>query len=370
MEVLTPRVNANDNEAKVTAWHAARWQAVARGDLVCSIETTKASVDVEVNTAGFFYPAVEVGDTVKVGEILAWVFPKKDETLLAKAKQAREPSTTGDIVISAKARALMKENGLDVSAFADTAAISARDVEDLIHSRRSSSVDADAVISSIETDDDAVLIWGGGYQGQVVLDILRETGAAKPVAVIDRNPRIERVSGLPVLRPQHVTKLFEHGLRKAHICIGNAADKIDVAAILKAVGFTLVNVIHPSAVISPAAKLGENVYVGPLVLIGVDVVIGDLSQLNNGASIAHHSCIGRAVQVSDGAKLGGIVRIGDGSLIGIGTVVNSRVSVGQGCTLVSGITIYENVKDGTVVRADGAHVLLADNVWRSAIGKL
>ena len=356
MEVLAPRVNANDDEAKVTAWHATPWQIVTPGDLLCSIETTKATVDIEANAAGFFHPAARVGDTVKVGQILAWVFPEKSETLLAEAKRDAAPVADNDIIISVKAQKLMEESGLVASDFPGRTSISTRDVEALMQSRLSGQGDVEAIIASLAISEDAILIWGGGYQGQVVLDILAETGAGKPVVVIDRNPRLNQLGGLPVLRPENLTKLFDRGLNKAHVCIGNAVDKIGAAETLKAAGFTLVNVIHPSAVLSPCLTLGENVFIGPLVLVGVDAVIGDLSQINNGASVAHHTNVGRAVQISDGARLGGLVRIGEGCLIGIGTIVNSRVAVGARCTLVSGITVYDDVQDDTVVRADGTHV--------------
>lgn len=355
MEVLVPRANANDDDATLVALHATPWQTVKAGDLLASLETTKASIDVEAEVTGFFYPAAKVGETIRVGVVLGWVFPEKSQTLLDAALCKQPLTAEASIIISSKARGLMQARGLTESDFSGQSAISVRDVE-----AKSDRPRGLAALNDIVTGDDAVVIWGGGYQGQVVLDILSETGGRRAVAVIDRDLQKKDVMGVPVFRPTELENLRGRGLKNAHVCISDAAAKMEVAGVLKAAGFQLINVIHPSATLSSRATLGENVFVGPQALVGVASEIGDLCQINNAASIAHHTKLERAVAVSDGARIGGLVQIGEGTLVGIGTVINSRIAVGRNCVLVSGITIYSNVPDGTVVRADGTRARVRD----------
>ncbi len=349
MEVLVPRVNANDDDTELVALHAVPWQAVKKGDLLASMETTKASVDIEATAAGYFYPAAQVGETIKVGHLLAWIFPEKSEKHLEAARGKLVPTADGGVIISSRARALMQTRALTEADFPGLNTISVRDIEE----KNEGPITTPAVLNAIVVSDNAVVIWGGGYQGQVVLDILSQTGTHRAVAVVDRALQQKEVMGVPVVRPSELKNLRKRGLKNAHICIADAAAKIEVADVLKTADFTLINVVHPSAVLSPRSILGENVFIGPQVLVGVSAEIGDLCQINNAASIAHHSKLERAVAVSDGARIGGLVQVGEGTLVGIGTVVNSRVSVGRNCVLVSGVTIYGDVPDGTVVRADG-----------------
>jgi UDP-perosamine 4-acetyltransferase len=357
IEVRAPRVNANDDMATLAAWHAPAWKEVRPGEPICSIETTKASVEIEADAAGFVYPAVESGASVRVGEVLAWIFPEKSEALLETARRAAAPIAADGVIVSAKARQLMDAHGLTLADFPGAAVVSTKDVEAVAAARAGvAGISKADVIAGLDVGEDALLIWGGGYQGLVVLDVLIETGAFRPVAVIDRNLAEAELMGAPVFRPEHAEALYARGLRKAHVCIGSAADKLEVAETLKRIGFTLATIVHPSAVLSPSARLGEGVFVGPQALVGMETVIDDLCQLNNAASVAHHSHIGRGTQVSDGARIGGIVRIGEGCLVGIGTVVNSRVTVGDWCTLVSGVTIYDDVEGRTIVRADGTRI--------------
>lgn len=348
MEVLVPRVNANDDEATLVALHAAPWQAVKAGDLLASLETTKASIDVEAGATGFFHPAAKAGDAIKVGFVLGWIFPHKSQLLLDAVQRKQLPVTEGNVIISRNARALMHAHGLTESDFPGRSTISVQNVEAKIDGPRDL-----AALNDVAAGDDALVIWGGGYQGQVVLDILSETGSHRAVAVIDRALQQKDVMGVPVFRPADLKQLRDIGLKNAHVCIGDAAAKMEVAGLLERAGFQLINVIHPSATLSPGASLGRNVFVGPQASVGVAAEIGDLCQINNAASIAHHSKLERAVAVSDGARIGGLVRIGEGTLVGIGAVINSRIAVGRNCVLVSGITIYSDVPDSTVVRADG-----------------
>lgn len=61
--------------------------------------------------------------------------------------------------------------------------------------------------------------------------------------------------------------------------------------------------IHPTAIVSPKAEIGENANIGPYVIIHDDVVIG------NDAKIESHACI------YDGARIGNNVHIFQGASI-------------------------------------------------------
>jgi UDP-perosamine 4-acetyltransferase len=199
--------------------------------------------------------------------------------------------------------------------------------------------DSKYLIDGLVIDDRSILIWGAGFQSTIALDALSEANGYRAIVLVDQSPQSARATGIPVLAPSCLPMLYDRGLRKAHICIGSPKVKIEVAGKLKEAGFSFVNIIHPSAVVSKSASLGEGVFVGPQVIVGPEARIEDFCQLNNAASVAHHSVIGRAVQVSDGARIGGAVRIGEGSLVGFGVVVGFRVTVDPWSTIRSGTTL-------------------------------
>jgi len=86
--------------------------------------------------------------------------------------------------------------------------------------------------------------------------------------------------------------------------------------------------IHPSAVVHPQTKLGENVTIGPFCYVEEDVTIGDGTVLQSNVVVHHWTILGRNNQVMSGAVIGGDpqdfkykgdetwLRIGDGNMIG------------------------------------------------------
>lgn len=108
--------------------------------------------------------------------------------------------------------------------------------------------------------------------------------------------------------------------------------------------------IHPTAVISPTAELGNAVTVGPYAVIGDDSVVGD------GATIGAHSYVGRAC------------RIGAETLLNPRVTVYDRVVIGARCILHSGAVIGADgfgfaEQDGVLVKIPqvGA-VIIGDDV--------
>jgi UDP-3-O-[3-hydroxymyristoyl] glucosamine N-acyltransferase len=85
------------------------------------------------------------------------------------------------------------------------------------------------------------------------------------------------------------------------------------------------NGIHPTAVISPNAEIGENVQIGPNVFVGKSVKIGE-------NSIIYPNCV-----LLDNVHIGGNCRL------------YPRVSIREGCSIGDRVIIH----DGTVIGSDG-----------------
>lgn len=64
-------------------------------------------------------------------------------------------------------------------------------------------------------------------------------------------------------------------------------------------------VIHPSAIISPLAKIGNNVRIGPFCVVGAHVELGDECVLHSHVVLEGHAKFGRANEFFPGAIIGG-----------------------------------------------------------------
>lgn len=339
-----PRLNANDQEVMLRRWLVEPGARVTRGQALCELETTKTTVEWEAEAEGFLEPLLPAETVGQVGQPLALLFDSA-EALSAHRAAASTASATpaADVVVSRSARRLMDQHDLTERDFAGHAVIDEQMVKD--HLERHAA--ADHALPTI--GDGAVVLYGAGRHGAVVLDVIHRRGALTPVAFIDDHRRGDFL-GLPVLPAAALPALAAAGLRQAHVCFGDFTGAAAAAATLRAAGIALATVVDITAVVSPQAAIGEGCYIGPLAIVGPHAAIGPLCHLNNGCSVAHHSTLDSQVLVSDGARLGGNVTVGARTQIGIGVAVNKDVVIGKDCVIVSGVTLLDNVPDRHVAR--------------------
>lgn len=101
--------------------------------------------------------------------------------------------------------------------------------------------------------------------------------------------------------------------------------------------------IHPTAVVDPSAKLGQNVCVGPNVVISQDVVIGDNTK------ILANSYIGSGAKIGNNCFFHPSVNIGDRVQVGNDVILHHGVSLGaDGFSFVT-----ENPNNIEKARQDG-----------------
>ncbi|WP_076450656.1 acetyltransferase [Roseivivax lentus] len=103
--------------------------------------------------------------------------------------------------------------------------------------------------------------------------------------------------------------------------------------------------VHPSAIISPSAKIGAGSLVVAGSVINADARVGCGSILNTGCSVDHDCLLEDFVHISPGARLAGGVEVGAGSWIGIGAVVREGVRIGRNVMVAAGAAVVQDVPD-------------------------
>ena len=175
-------------------------------------------------------------------------------------------------------------------------------------------------------------LYGASGHGKVIKDILEARGI-EVEAFVDDDAKIQQLSGKPVLHNSD-------GLLQMIVSIGiNSTRKKIVEKLSCQFGVA----IHPSAIISPSAIIGEGTVVMPGVIINADVVIGKHCIINTGASIDHECIIGDYCHIAPHVTLCGQVHVGEGTLVGVGVSVIPCVSIGDWCTIGAGAAVVNNI---------------------------
>jgi sugar O-acyltransferase (sialic acid O-acetyltransferase NeuD family) len=350
--IRAPQVNANDAEVSLTAWKDQPGARVEVGDVVCEVETTKAAVEVTAEAAGFVFPYVEPGASARVGDPLGWILEANDPKQAQALKDAlSRPIDAAGPAISRKAQDAMARLGLTPADFAGFDTVRESDVEVRARSLAKGPYAQDPRVEQLTPSPQSLLIYGSGSQAVTVLDAVQAGAPFEVAAFIDFSPRSEELSGLPVIHAAHLEQLHGRGFRLAHICLPDHAQEARLAAELESLGFELTTVLHPTASVAPAARIGRNVFMGALTIVGPDAELADRVRVLNGASVAHHSKVGEGSRISDGARIAGNVTVGRDCLIGLNATVNLRLNVGDRVTVNSGANVYQHVPAGAAVRA-------------------
>lgn len=149
--------------------------------------------------------------------------------------------------------------------------------------------------------------------------------------------------------------------------------------------------IHPTAIVDPEAKIGENVYIGPYCVIG-KATIGDGTIIESNVRIYDCVVMGKNCNVKNGAVLGGAgfgfekdadgnrfrfpqigslimgddVEVGGNTCIDRGalsdTIIGNHTKINNLCHIAHNNIIGENVEITGCVNVSGGNVI-EDNVW-------
>lgn len=114
-------------------------------------------------------------------------------------------------------------------------------------------------------------------------------------------------------------------------------------------GGVFINLIHPTANISPSVKLGVGVAIKSYCVISSDVSIGDFSFLQSSVIMGHDVKIGAHCQLNSFSFFAGYVEIGDCVTVNAGAKLVQNVKVENEAVIGMGSVVLSKVKKGTTV---------------------
>ena len=201
-------------------------------------------------------------------------------------------------------------------------------------------------------------LYGASGHAKVIIDILSSLGI-RVEALVDDNPGIDVLSSYPVLH--------EHdGLSPFIISIGDNEVRKKIA---EKVHSDFAIAIHPSAIVSPSAEIGEGSVVMQGAIVQAYASIGKHCIVNTGASVDHECVIRDFVHLSPHCTLCGNVIVGEGTWIGAGAVVKQGIKIGCWCTVGAGAVVVKDVEDGATVVGVPARNIKSKEIGMGSVNK-
>ncbi len=190
-----------------------------------------------------------------------------------------------------------------------------------------------------------LIIIGAGGHAKVVVDIANALGY-NILGFLDDNTAINVFANLKQLgKIEDCTKYIDKA--KFVIAIGNNAVRKRIA---EEYNLKFATLIHPSAVVSPNATIGEGSVVMPLCVINSNTQIGEHCIINTAAIVEHDNTIGDFSHISPNTTLCGTVNIGDICHIGAAATVINNTNICSDCIIGAGAVVTKDInKSGTYV---------------------
>ena len=131
----------------------------------------------------------------------------------------------------------------------------------------------------------------------------------------------------------------------AFVAIGDNYLRRIITESLVALNVSIVNAIHPKAIISSHVKLGIGIFVAAKVVVNACSAIGDGVICNTSSSIDHECTIGNFTHVAPGVILCGNVAIGNHCLIGANTTIIPGKKISNDIIIGAGSVVISNIEN-------------------------
>jgi len=192
-----------------------------------------------------------------------------------------------------------------------------------------------------------VLLYGASGHGRVVADILLSSlSSAQIVGFVDDDQakQCQQVGQWPVLgNSDLLPELLARGVTGALATIGSNEVRLAKVQCLTRVGFEIVTVIHPSAVVAPDVGVGAGTVIMAGVVVNGGARIGRSAIINTGATVDHDCVLEDAVHISPGAHLAGHVYVGARAHVGIGSCIIQNIRIGEDAVIGAGAVVIRDV---------------------------
>jgi sugar O-acyltransferase (sialic acid O-acetyltransferase NeuD family) len=200
-------------------------------------------------------------------------------------------------------------------------------------------------------------ILGASGHGKVVADAAICSGWEEIIFFDDAWSEVQSICGWPVVGNTSNLINRSHRFDGAIVGIGNNAIRLNKTAQLKQADIVLETIIHPAAVISRYASIGQGSVVFAGAVLNSDCIIGESCIINTNATIEHDCVLGEGVHVSPNAGLGGQVFVGDLSWIGLGASVKQQIKIGSNVKVGVGAAVVSNIPDNVTVVGVPARIM-------------
>ena len=191
-----------------------------------------------------------------------------------------------------------------------------------------------------------VIIFGAGGLGREIFDTLVMINSYAPVFNVigfidDNKEKGVLVNGVPVLGGAVVLQDMRGGVGMI-LGFANPAARKAFHQKYKS-DFTFPNVIHPTAIISPFASLGDGILIQSNCIVAANAKVGDCVMMNAHSGVGHDAQISDYCSIMSYCDMAGNTKLGELSFVGSGAKVTPHTRIAAESYLCAGAVVFKDV---------------------------
>ena len=362
-EIIILQHGVNDELAMLVEWLFDNKSYVIKGQPIVTIETTKATFELESPCDGYIRIIGKADQNYNIGEIIGYIAESKDSPL---------PEITKDLLktfdeevesrFTKKALETARKHNLDLRKIKSDRIISEKDILKYVNANTKSHKDHSQLPST-----EKIIIYGATHSraSLVDLEIIKHLHGYQ-VAYYVEDDLLKQgtvIYGINVLSWEQLEdRKVEENINFFFVSIGNSMYRREKLRRCLESGMKPINLIHPSAEISEYAELKSNVLIKRGAIVGPGVSIGDGCIIDNGVTVSHDCKIDSFCHLAPGVSLGSNISINTFSVIGVGASISTGVSIGESVIVTTGAVIVQNVEDQVMMSGNPATVIGKSNI--------
>lgn len=207
---------------------------------------------------------------------------------------------------------------------------------------------------------------GAGAHAELLAELIGQTGQFRLVGFTDSDPKKigSLLAGVPVLGDDtELPRLLDAGVQAAFIGVGTVSaegSRLRKRLFQQAMklGFKLIPLIHPQAVVSASAQVDAGAVVMAGAILSAKVRLGRNVTLYSGAVVEHHSVLEDHAFLTPGVRIAGGVHLEEGVFVGIGACINQKIRIGAWATVGAGSVVLRDLPSGCTAVGNPARVIL------------
>ncbi len=352
-DFFVEKFNASDDNFLVTDIYKTIGDYVKKGEILFSIESSKASIDIEADIEGFIYYKVNKGDKINVNEYFYSINDTHQLTDITKIIQDVEVEKLVDesIFISSKAQILLTKNNIKAQDL-ELDIINSNDVLRYISESKYKFIPQDYL--NIPNKEKYVIIIGAKGGGKMCIDAISNIEKFEILGLLDDSTKERYLYGYPILGGTDLVKKFiEIGFNKFVLAFGvidHRNIRMDLFNKMIKWGAEFPNILHPKSIVEQSVTMGQGNIILAGANVGSSVKLGNLNYINNNALVSHDCSISNNVHIAPGAVLASNISVKDNSLIGMNTTLFFGIKIGFNVVINNGVNLNFDVRDNSVIK--------------------